>query len=241
MAEQAQRAGCEIQTAEVAGIRTESGKVVVSTTGDDLVAPAAIVASGVQPRELGLPGEKELRGRGVSYCAICDGPLFKGKEVAVVGGGDSALDESLYLSGVCSRVHLIHRRDEFRAIQVTQDRVRACEKINLILSSTVGAINGKGRLETLSLTSTKDGSTNELPVSGLFIYIGSIPNTEWCRDALELDAGGFVKCDDRLATNMPGVFAAGDVRVTPLRQIVTAVADGALAAMSAHRHLTERG
>ncbi len=237
MEQQARSAGCEIEMTEATGLAVEDGRLRVTTPAGDLRPGALVIASGVQSRKLELPGEDELRGRGVSYCAVCDGPLFRGKEVAVVGGGDSALDEALYLSGICSRVHLIHRRDEFRGTRVAQDRVRARDNIRLVLSSVVSAINGTGKLESLEVTSRKDGSKSDLPVSGLFIYVGSDPNTRWCADVVKLDESGFVRSDDRMATNVPGVFVAGDVRVSRLRQIATAVGDGALAAMMAHEHL----
>jgi len=238
MQQQAERAGAEIVTAEASGLKT--GPLVVSAGSDEYRPGAVVIAAGVQGKQLGLPNEKELRGRGVSYCAICDGPLFKGKEVAVVGGGDSALDEALYLAGICSRVHLIHRRDEFRGAKVAQDRVRSTGNIELALSHVVSAINGTGSLESVEVESRKDGSKRTLPVAGVFIYVGSTPNTTWCRDVVDLDEGGFVKCDRELRTNQPGVFVAGDVRATPLRQIATAVGDGALAAMMAHHFLGEQ-
>ena len=237
MKQQATRFGCEVLNAEATGIATTSAGFEVLTTAGPVAAAAVIICSGVKPKLLGVPGEKELSGRGVSYCAVCDGPLFRGREVAVVGGGDSALDEALYLAGICSRVHIIHRRDEFRAVRVAQDRVRARDNVDLHLSSVVTAITGTARLESLEMASTKDGSRSSLPVAGLFIYVGSVPNTQWCRGVVKLDDSGFVICDERLGTGIPGVFAAGDIRVSRLRQIATAVGDGALAAMMAHEYL----
>lgn len=238
MEAQARRFGCTVETGEVAGIASGPGGLVVSTTSGEYRPRTAIIASGVLSRTLGLDREDALRGRGVSYCAVCDGPLFRGREVAVVGGGDSALDESLYLAGICSRVHLVHRRDEFRGNKTAEDRLRARANVTLHLSSLVTALHGEKRLEAIDLTSRKDGAVARLPVSGLFIYVGSVPNTTWCRGVVALDELGFVVADSRLRTNVPGLFVAGDVRVTPLRQIATAVADGALAAMSAHDYLS---
>lgn len=237
MEQQARRHGCAIETLDVTRLGKTGTGFELETNGGTRLAAAVIIASGVKPRELGVPGEKELRGRGVSYCAICDGPLFKAKEVAVVGGGDSALDEALYLAGICSKVHLIHRRDEFRGSEIAQKRVRDKKNINLILSSIVTAVTGQARLDSIEITSRKDGSKTVLPVSGLFIYVGSDPNTAWCKGIVDVDENGFVKTDARLAASVPGVFACGDVRVTPLRQIATAVGDGALAAMMAHDYL----
>ncbi|MFO7676282.1 MAG: thioredoxin-disulfide reductase [bacterium] len=236
MQAQAERYGAKVEMLEAIALRTDP--LAVETPAATYRPRAVIIASGVTSKELGVPGERELRGRGVSYCAICDGPLFKGKEVAVVGGGDSALDEALYLAGVCSRVWLIHRRDEFRGTRVAQDRVRAKDNIELLLSHVVTGIAGTGRLESIEVRDIKSGTASSIPVSGLFIYVGSVPHTGWCRDSVALDAGGFVRCDDRLATSVPGVFAAGDVRVSRLRQVATAVGDGALAAMMAHEHIT---
>jgi thioredoxin reductase (NADPH) len=240
MESQARKQGCEIETLEATRLRRVGPDLEVETSGGTMRPGSVIIASGVESKEMDLPGERELRGRGISYCAICDGPLFRGKEVAVVGGGDSALDEALYLSGICSKVHLIHRRDELRGCALAQERLRRKENVRLVLSSVITAIQGQARLEALEITSRKDDSKTLLPVSGLFIYVGSTPNTAWCRGVVDQDETGFVKTDPLLRTNVPGVFAAGDVRVTPLRQIATAVGDGALAAMTAHRFLTER-
>jgi len=240
MEDQARRHGCELEMTDAKSLRENDDRFEVVTATGTITARSVIIASGVESRELGLPNEKELRGRGVSYCAICDGPLFRGKEAAVVGGGDSALDEAVYLSGICSRVHLIHRREEFRAAAIAQQRVRERENIRLVLSSVVTGISGTGRLESVEITDVRDHSRTTLPVAGLFIYVGSVPNTVWCADAVELAEGGFVRADNLLRTSRPGVFAAGDVRDTPLRQIATAVGDGALAAMTAHHYLISR-
>lgn len=240
MEQQARTHGCEIEMGEVSGLTTDGGSLAVSTTLGEFRPGSLIIASGVESRKLELPNEDKLRGRGVSYCAICDGAFFKDKEVAVVGGGDSALDEALYLAGVCSKVHIIHRRDEFRATRIAQDRVRATDNIELVLSSVVTAINGDQKLDSLDIESVRDRSKSVLEVAGLFIYVGSSPNTNWCRGTIDVDETGFIKSNDRLETNVPGVFVAGDVRVTWLRQIATAVGDGALAAMVAHQHLIEK-
>jgi thioredoxin reductase (NADPH) len=186
---------------------------------------------------LGAPGEKELAGRGVSYCAVCDGPLFRGKEVAVIGGGDSALDEAVYLSNIAAKVHIIHRRDEFRGCKLAEQRLRARPNIVLHLSHVVSAITGTRRVESLALENLKDSSRRALPVSAVFIYVGWVPNTGWCANLVKLDESGNVVADSRLRTSVPGILAAGDVRNTPLRQVATAVGDGALAAMSAHEYL----
>jgi len=240
MEAQTRRAGAVLEAGEVSRLAVTPAGFELDTSLGKLQPESVIIASGVESRELGLKGERELRGRGVSYCAICDGPLFKGKEVAVVGGGDSALEEALYLAGICSRVHLIHRRDEFRAARVAQDRVRKQANIRLWLSCNATAVTGASRVESVEVTCIKDGSKTVLPVAALFIYVGSLPNTGWCKGVVDLDESGFVKADGLLRTNVPGVLACGDVRVTPLRQIATAVGDGALAAMSCHTFLLSR-
>ncbi|MCX6843302.1 MAG: thioredoxin-disulfide reductase [candidate division WOR-3 bacterium] len=237
MEQQAIRFGCEVLNAEATGIKSGPTGFEVATTAGPVAAAAVIVCTGVKPKLLGVPGEKELSGRGVSYCAVCDGPLFKGREVAVIGGGDSALDEALYLSNIASRVHLIHRRDEFRACPFVQQRLRERENVTYHLSCVVESINGTERVEGLTVKNLKDAPTFVLPVGGAFIYVGWLPNTGWCSSLVALDDSGNVKADDRLRTTAPGVFAAGDVRNTPLRQVATAVGDGALAAMSAHDFL----
>jgi len=237
MEQQATRFGCEMLNAEATGIAQTSAGFEVSTTTSPVAAAAVIACSGVKPKLLGAPGEKELTGRGVSYCAVCDGPLFKGREVAVIGGGDSALDEAIYLSNIVSRVHVIHRRDEFRGRKFAQQRLREHGNVSYHLSCVVESFNGAQHLENLTIKNLKDSSTYALPVGGAFVYVGWLPNTGWCSHLLALDDAGNIKTDDRLRTNVPGVFAAGDVRNTPLRQVATAVGDGALAAMSAHDFL----
>ena len=237
MKQQAARFGCEMLNAEATGIVQTSAGFDVSTTAGPVSAAAVIVCSGVKPKLLGVTGEKELVGRGVSYCAVCDGPLFKGREVAVIGGGDSALDEALYLANIAARVHIIHRRDEFRGCRFAQQRLRERNNISYHHSYVVESFNGTQHLENLMIKNLKDSSIYSLPVGGAFIYVGWLPNTGWCANLLALDGSGNIKADDRLHTSAPGVFAAGDVRNTPLRQVATAVGDGALAAMSAHDFL----
>jgi thioredoxin reductase (NADPH) len=237
MEQQATRFGCEMLSAEATGIAASAGGFEIATTAGPVTAATVIVCSGVKPKLLGAPGETELTGRGVSYCAVCDGPLFKGREVAVIGGGDSALDEALYLSNIASRVHVIHRRDEFRACKFAQQRLRERDNIVYHLSCVIDSFNGTQRLESLTVRNLKDKSTSPLPVSGAFVYVGWLPNTGWCSNLVALDDSGNIKTDDKLRTNVPGIFAAGDVRNTHLRQVATAVGDGALAAMSAHDFL----
>ncbi len=237
MEQQAVRFGCEVMNAEATGIAATDSGFEIATTAGPVSAATVIVCSGVKPKLLGVPGETGLTGRGVSYCAVCDGPLFKGKEVAVIGGGDSALDEALYLSNIASRVHIVHRRDEFRACKLGQQRLRERTNVDYHLSSVVQSFDGTQRLAGITLKNLKGSSNYSLSVAGAFVYVGWLPNTGWCSNLLEVDASGNVKTDDRLRTSVPGIFAAGDVRNTHLRQVATAVGDGALAAMSAHDYL----
>ncbi len=240
MEKQALRFGCRVLTAEVTGIAKTDAGFELATTTELVSARSVIICTGVKPRRLGVPGEERLVGRGVSYCAVCDGPLFRNREVAVVGGGDSALDEAAYLANLASRVHVIHRRDEFRGARLAQQRLLAKPNVTLHLSQVVSEILGEERLVGLQLRNVKTGTTSSLPVSGLFVYVGWTPNTAWCRELVQLDNSGNIVTNQRLQSSVPGIFAAGDVRTTLLRQVATAVGDGALAAMSAHEYLSSR-
>lgn len=234
---QASRFGARIEQGEAMALRNPSQEFEVETTLGAYRPKAVIIATGTQPRSLGLENETQFVGKGISYCAICDGPLFKDKEVAVVGGGDSALEEAEFLSRFCSRVHLIHRRDEFRAAKLVQQRVQNNPRITPHLSQVIVGIIGKQSLEGLELKDLKSNTLKTLPVAGLFVYVGLVPNTGWCQGIIQLDENGFVITDEKLQTSLPGVFAAGDVRRKSVRQIATAVGDGALAAMMAHEFL----
>lgn len=209
----------------------------VESSGGVYEADAVIISTGASPRKLGLENEGRLLGRGVSYCATCDGAFFKGKEVAVVGGGDTALEEANYLTNFCSKVYIIHRRDEFRATKILQDRVMNNPKIEIIWDSVVEDILGEEKVEALLLRNNKDGEKKELPVSAVFIAIGHIPNTDLFRDYLELDAGGYIVTDKKYRTNKEGIFAAGDVQDPLYRQVITSAGAGAAAAIEASRYI----
>lgn len=203
-----------------------------------LEAKTVIICSGARYRHLGLANEKELTGRGVSYCAICDGNFFRGQTVAVVGGGNTALEESLYLAKLVGKLHLIHRRDAFRGAKIYQDRIMAMpDKINIIRSTVVTAIHGTDKLDGVTLRSVTTGEEEFLPVDGLFVFVGMEPNGEFFPDALQRDPQGFVLTDTEMRTNAPGVFAAGDIRSKMCRQVTTAVGDGATAAQAAFVYL----
>jgi thioredoxin reductase (NADPH) len=239
------------QHAEKFGAKLESGHTVLEVTQDgelfkvksdygEFSGKTLIWAAGSNPKKLGVPGESEFVGRGVSYCAVCDGAFFKDKVVAVVGGGDSALEEALYLTKFARKVYLIHRRDKFRAVRIIQQRVSKSDKIEPLLNKVVTSINGKDFVESLTLRDVISGQETELPVDGVFIFIGNEPNTAPIAHLVDTDPGGFVITDEEMRTKTPGLFAAGDVRSKPLRQVVTAAADGAVAAMSATKYLEEK-
>jgi thioredoxin reductase (NADPH) len=234
------------------GLRIEQGTVQRISRGEDELfttkteegqqfrSKTVIMSSGGVPRKLQVPGEEELAGRGVSYCAVCDGPLFRNKTVAVVGGGDSALQEGIYLTRHASRVHIIHRRDEFRAQPILQDKARENPKIDFITSAVVDEIGGSPLTEWTKVRSLKDGSVNQLPVDGVFIFIGFSPNSGLYAEHLDHDEQGFLVTNERMETRIPGLYAAGDVRVQLARQITTAVGDATTAAIAAEQYIEDR-
>jgi thioredoxin reductase (NADPH) len=198
---------------------------------------AVILAPGVEGRRSGIPGEAEFIGRGVSWCATCDGPLYRGRTVAVVGGGDSAVEEGMFLAKFAERVYLVHRRDELRAAPIAQERCFATSKFEFVWDSVPRKIAGDEMVEALEVENVKTGELRVLPVSGVFMYIGQIPNTAWLKDTVELDEYGYIVTDGLLRTPLPGVFACGDAHANPLKQIAMAVGEGALAAVQAERYL----
>ncbi|SDZ34709.1 thioredoxin reductase (NADPH) [Evansella caseinilytica] len=200
-------------------------------------ARAVIIATGAKYKHLGVPGEKELSGRGVSYCAVCDGAFFKNKELVVVGGGDSAVEEAVYLTRFAKKVTVVHRRDQFRAQKILQDRAFANEKIDIIWNHVVKEINGKdNKVDSVTLASTVDGMEREFKTDGVFIYIGMLPVNEPFMNLGITNADGYVETNDEMETKIPGIFAAGDIREKTLRQIVTATGDGSIAAQSAQHY-----
>ncbi len=200
-------------------------------------AKTVIIATGATNKKLNCPGEEELSGVGVSYCATCDGAFFKGKEVAVVGGGDVALEDAIYLSRFCTKVYLIHRRDEFRGAMVLQNQVKNNDKIEILYDTTVEAINGSQSVESLLIKNKNTGSSTELKVDGIFIAVGNVPNTGAISGLPKQDEAGYIIADETCETSIPGIYAAGDVRTKQLRQVITATADGANAITSIERYL----
>ena len=220
---------------EIQSIDLKSKTII--TNEHEFHAKTIIVATGAQPMKLGVPGEKEFVGRGVSYCAVCDGAFYKNKVVAVVGGGNAAVEEAMYLTKFADKVYVIHRRDELRADKIVQERAFKNEKIEFIWDSVVKEIKGENLVTTAVLENVKTKEISNLSVNGVFPYIGITPNVELITGQLEQDARGFIVTDDTMATSVEGVFAAGDVRTTPLRQVITAAADGAVGAVYAVKYL----
>lgn len=237
MKEQALRFGAQIIMDEIEKMWKEDRFIFAQGTEGIYKGKSAIIAVGSDPKKLGVPGEEEFAGRGVSYCAVCDGHFFKNMDVAVVGGGDSAKSEALYLSNLASRVYLIHRRDQFRGEKILEDRVRQKPKIQLVLNTVVEEILGDQMVHSVKVKNVKTDETAAIPVKGIFIYIGHIPNTSFLRGFIELDETGHIPTDEDMRTNIQGVFAAGDVRSGSLRQITTSVGDGAIAATRAGEYI----
>jgi len=238
MLEQARRFGLEVRSGEVKAVVADDPVVrVVQTSRETLRCKAVIVASGSNPKTLGVPGEDRLRGRGVSYCATCDAPFFRDKVVAVIGGGNTAVDEGIYLTKFARKVTIIHRRDELRAEKIYQERAFQNEKIEFRWDTICTEFIGEESLERLRLKNVKTGEENELAVDGCFVLIGTKPNTEFLRGVCELDELGFVKANERKETNVPGIFAAGDCEDALFRQAVTAAGAGCAAALSAKRYI----
>ncbi len=230
MREQAVSFGAEIQTAQVLSIDKIENKFVIKTKNKTFTAPFLCIATGAVHRNLEVPGEKELTGRGVSYCAVCDGPFFRNKKIVVIGGGDSACSEATYLSSISGDVSIIHRRDSFRAQKSGIDKMLAAG-VKPIYDTVVESINGSNKVESVTLKNVKTGETSEFKTDAVFIFTGMIPQTELV-GMLPKDDTGYLITDENMETSMPGLFAAGDVRSKPFRQIVTAVADGAIAALT---------
>jgi len=244
MAEHAQAFGADIRQENVEGIhRLLDGTFRVATSsGTEYIAPTVILTAGGTPTKLGVPGELEYAGRGVSYCAVCDGAFFKGDTIAVVGGGDAAVEEAEYLTRYASKVFIIHRRDEFRASRLLQERVFANPKIEVIWNSRVLELIGDATgLKHLELENTITGGRSRLDATGCFVFIGFKPNTGLIKDEhVRHDAAGYIVTDDRMMTSIPGLFAAGDLRAQLTRQVTTAVGDATTAAIAVEKYLTER-
>ena len=240
MRDQAVSFGLEIVSADVTQVTLDGDLKLAHTDQGVFQAKALIVATGTQSTALGVPGEQELRGRGVSYCATCDGAFFRDQTVAVVGGGDSAIDETLFLTRFVKEAVVIHRRDALRATRILQDRAFANPKIRFMWDTVVDQVFGEQTVQGLVVRNVKTGVQTTLAVNGVFVYVGMNPNTALLGDVLKLDDRGYIVANEEMATSVPGIFAAGDVRVKSLRQVVTACADGAIAAVNADRYIQEQ-
>lgn len=235
----ARKAGVETRITDVLSVRSEGARKVVSTDSGELEAKAVILATGANPMHLGVPGEEALIGKGVSYCATCDGPFFRNKTVVVVGGGDSALTDALILSRIAKQVYLVHRRDRLKAAKVLQERAFSAPNIEFIYNTVVREIAGSTgeirRVEKVILENLKSGEVRELPTNGIFIYIGIRPNTEIVD--VDKDERGFIRTGRWMESSEKGIYAIGDCRDTPIWQLVTAVSDGAVAATAANEYI----
>ena len=241
MQKQAEAFGARIIIDEVTGADFNNGwPFIIRTHGEVFEAEAVIVCAGASPRRLEIPGEEEMIGRGVSFCATCDGFFFRDKDVVVVGGGDSAIEETIFLTRFVNQARIIHRRDELRAGEVLKKRAFANEKISFIWDSVVDEIMGDGKVEAIRIRNVKTGGTSELATDGVFIFIGQYPNSSMFKGQLEMDERGYLITDDHMATSVPGVFAAGEIQDPTYRQIATSVGQGCAAAMMAERWLEEQ-
>jgi thioredoxin reductase (NADPH) len=237
MEEQAKRFGLEIKHEETLEVSVDGGIKTVKTDSSTYNCKTIILACGAEPRKTGVKGEDELRGKGVSYCATCDGAFFEDAVVMVVGGGDTAIGEALFLTRFASKVIVVHRRDELRATQVLRDRALNHEKLEFMWDSVIKEIKGDAFVEKVVVENVKTKATSEVAVEGVFVAIGQVPSTGFLKGIVDMDERGYVITNDKMETNVQGVFAAGDMRQKPLRQIVTAVSDGAVAAVSAEHYI----
>ena len=238
IAQQATKYGLPTAFAEVHGIEIRGAEKIVGTSEGKYRAKAVIIAGGSEYSKLGVPGEEEFTGRGVSYCAMCDGAFFRDQVVAVVGGGNAALNDALFLTRFATKVIVIHRRDQLRATKILQDRAFANPRINFLWDTVVESITGDKLVRGIRLRNVKTGKGSSLEVSGIFVAVGLRPNTGYLKGLLKLDEGGFIPVNNQMETEVPGVFAAGDIRAGSIRQVVSAAGDGATAAIAAERFLS---
>ncbi|MCI2804469.1 thioredoxin-disulfide reductase [Staphylococcus pettenkoferi] len=240
MFEHAKKFGAEYQYGDIKSIEDKGDYKVINLGDKEITAYAVIISTGAEYKKIGVPGEQELGGRGVSYCAVCDGAFFKGKKLYVIGGGDSAVEEGTFLTKFADSVTIVHRRDELRAQKILQDRAFKNDKVDFIWSHTLKTINEKdGKVGSLTLESTKDGSEQTVDADGVFIYIGMKPLTAPFEDLGITNETGYIVTNDDMSTSIPGIYAAGDVREKGLRQIVTATGDGSIAAQSANAYIEQ--
>lgn len=230
----------EFRDTDVKGIALRDGVKIIETGSGDIEAEAVIIATGASFKKLGAPGEAEFTGRGVSYCAVCDGAFFEDQEIAVIGGGNTAVEEAVYVTQFASKVTIIHRRDSFRAERIAIERAMSHPKIEVVWNSVVEEIAGEDMVEKLVLKNVRTGEVSDLPVSGVFIFAGIDPNADFVKGVVESAGGGWITTNERMETSVEGIFAAGDVRNKFLRQVITAAGDGATAAMAASAYISEQ-
>ncbi|MAH06887.1 thioredoxin-disulfide reductase [Candidatus Pacearchaeota archaeon] len=241
MKDQTKRVGAEVVDKQVVDVDFSKRPFVVKTRKDSFSGKSVIIATGANPRKLGVKGELEYSGKGVSYCALCDGPFFKDKVLVIVGGGDAAMEEANFLTKFASRVHLVHRRDEFRASKVMQDKVFANKKIEVHWNTELEEVKGDKMIGSVVLKNNKSGESSEMEVGGVFISVGHVPNTSLFEGKVELDKQGYLVLKEGMMTSVDGVYAAGDVHDHKYKQAVTAAAFGCMAAIEAERGLGEKG
>ncbi|MDF1534988.1 MAG: thioredoxin-disulfide reductase [bacterium] len=239
MYKQAESFELPIEYRSVDGIAREENLFTLATSQGEVRSRTVLIATGATPNKLGVPGEERLTGRGVSYCATCDGALYRERVVAVIGGGDSAAEEALFLTRFASRVHLVHRRDELRAVPLIRERVAANEKITVEWNTVMTEVIGDDEVVELVLKDVKTGETRSLPADGVFIYVGITPQTGFVGDLAERDEGGYIITDQKMQSSVEGLYAAGDVRSESIRQVSSAVGDGATASFYAYKYLEE--
>jgi len=237
MVDHAKQLGVNINLESVESVDLKNDIKKIITDRGTYLTKTVIIATGASAKQLGVKGEEELKGRGVSYCAVCDGALFKGKTVAVVGGGDVAVEDAVYLSRLAKKVYIIHRRDKLRAVKHEQEKMFKLDNIEPVWNSNVVSFNGKEFLESVTVKNKITNETKDLEISGAFIAVGMTPNVDYLGNAVEQIPGGWIKTDSSLETSVKGVYATGDVRDTPLRQVVTSVSDGALAVYALQKYL----
>jgi thioredoxin reductase (NADPH) len=236
--EHARGLGLEVKLVEVESIEERGKEKLLKTSEGELVTKTIIVATGAKPRRLGVPGEVELTGKGVSYCATCDGPFFRGQDVVVVGGGDTAIKDAVYLSKIAAKVSVVHRRDKLRAEKILQEKALSTPNIEMYWSHIMVEVKGEKVVEGVVLKNLKDESAKELKVEGAFIFVGTNPSTGFID--VEKDEKGFIETNQRMETSLEGIYAVGDCRTTPLLQVATAVGDGAIAAFCAGEYVEEK-
>jgi len=238
--EQAVRFGLKIEYGEVEEVKIQEDKVkIVRINNQEYRTLTIILTSGAEASKLGVPGEEKLRGRGVSYCATCDAPFFKDQKIVVIGGGDTAIEEALYLTKFVREVTIIHRRDRLRATKILQERVFANKKINFVWDSVVTKILGKEKVEGVLIQNKKTGEEKEISCQGVFVFVGNVPNSKFLNESIKLDLKGYILTDDNMMTSQEGIYACGDVRKKILRQVVTACGEGATAAFAAQKYIEE--